>query len=65
MPTPIEEAAITEHFLALVIGEPDELGYYGRRDIADGWAIAVLPLTFGRARLVLIESQSDCPLDGW
>lgn len=49
--------------LPAVLGEPDALGYYGRRTTPNGRSIALVPLTFGRARLVIIEG--DNPIDGW
>jgi hypothetical protein len=51
-------------FLDAALGEPDRLGYYGRRDTPNGRSIAVIPLTFGRARLVLVASTGN-PYDGW
>lgn len=54
---------IRDTFLALALGEADDLGYFGRRTTPNGRSIALIPLTFGRARLVIIEG--DNPVDGW
>lgn len=53
----------SEALVDLLIGNLDPLGYAGRRDLGDGFWVAVCPLTFGRARLVL--ATDDAPLDGW
>jgi hypothetical protein len=50
--------------LALTLGPKDHHGYYGRRDV-DGLLVAIVALTFGRARIVMIDRASDCPYDGW
>lgn len=52
-------------FLASALGPPDHRRYYGRRDIGDGRSVAVIALTFARARLVVVDDRSDCPIDGW
>lgn len=50
--------------LALSLGPADRHGYYGRREV-DGKVVGIVPLTFGRARIVLIDRVSHCPYDGW
>jgi hypothetical protein len=50
--------------LAATLGPRDHHGYYGRREV-DGQIVAIVPLTFGRARIVMIDRVSDCPYDGW
>jgi len=52
------------HPLLAALGPPDHHGYYGRREV-DGQLVAILSLTFGRARIVTINPVSDCPMDGW
>lgn len=61
----IDPADLTDNpLLAAIFGPRDDHGYYGRREV-DGQIVAIVPLTFGRARIVLIEPRSDCPYDGW
>lgn len=56
---------LTDHpLLAVLLGPLDHNGYYGRREVG-GQVIAVVALTFGRARIVMIDRASDCPHDGW
>lgn len=50
--------------LAAVFGPKDRHGYYGRREV-DGQSVAIVPLTFGRARIVLVGRADHCPYDGW
>lgn len=52
------------YVLAEILGPADDLGYYGRRLTPNGRSIAIVPLTFARARLVLLDDY-HCPCDGW
>jgi hypothetical protein len=55
---------VNTSILDAVLGEPDDLGYYGRRSTPNGRSeIGIVPLTFGRARLVIIAHGH--PIDGW
>lgn len=58
------EDPIDHPLLGIMLGPVDHHGYYGRRDV-DGRAVGIVPLIFGRARIVLIDPVSDCPYDGW
>lgn len=49
-------------------GGLNENGEVGRRVLPDGRVLAVVPLTFGRARLYVARAETDgmgCYDDGW